>query len=441
MTTNESPRTPESRREREPMESDGARRVVITNVFADDNRGGAAITEATMRFAREIAPGASLRLVAVSGDASRLATSHRHSRDHLAPGDEIVPAPFTPSGRLGGLRAVIKSIWTLARPAPANSPLALREVKDASLVISKGGHVFVARRGLRSLFSLWLTAFPIVYANRWGIPSIVYGASIGPFAGRRDRALNAYILCRSTLVMPRDELSRERLESLGVAPSRILQMPDSVFALEPPTLHERRAVVERLGLPADRYLAATARMRNSADAARLNALAASICQAVARATGVDRVVLVLQVDGPSASDASATARLLERLAERDVHVHVVDDDLDHHELAAVYGAARATIACRMHSAILSVIAGTPATVLEMDGTKAAGVFATLGVPEAVFPFDRFDPDALADAVVRFADDSEDEVRHRFAAGVAALHDAHRDVEKEAIRRLGQRDWR
>jgi polysaccharide pyruvyl transferase WcaK-like protein len=419
-----------------PRKFGGPRRVVITNVFADDNRGGAAITEATMRFAREVVRDASLRLLAVSGDASRLESSHRHSRHNLSPGDELVPAPFTPSGRLGGVRAVVSSILFLVRRATPSSPLALKEVRGATLVISKGGHVFVAaRRGLRSLFGLWLTAYPLVYASRWGVPSIVYGASIGPFAGRLDTALNAYILRRATLVMPRDLLSRQRLVSLGVSQSSILQMPDSVFALKPPTLQERRATLERLGLPAGRYLTATARMRSSADADRLDVLAASISQAAARTAGVDSVVLVLQVDGPSVSDAGATAKLRAHLAERGVHVQVVEDDLDHRELAAVYGGGRATIACRMHSAILSVIAGTPSTVLEMDGTKAAGVFASLGVPEAVFPFDRFDPAALAEAVVRFADDPGGEVRQRFAAGVAALHDAHQDLADEAVRRL------
>jgi polysaccharide pyruvyl transferase WcaK-like protein len=442
MTSHDSAESPDVFRKAPPPTSRtryGSRRVVISNVFADDNRGGAAITEATMRFANQVVPGASLRLVAVSGDATRLDTSHRHSRTRLGPDDEVLPAPFAPSGRFGGLRAVSRSILALLRRPTSRAPRALQEIYGAALTISKGGHVFVDRVGLRSLLGLWLTAYPVVYASRWGIPTIVYGASIGPFVGRMDKALSAQILRRVTLVMPRDALSRQRLETLGVPTSQIVEMPDSVFSSDPPTTPERQTMLQTLDLAQGRYLAASARMRRPEDAQRLDLLAVSIAEAAARIACVERVVLVLQVDGRSASDAEATEYLRERLDERGVRVRVIGDDLDHRALAAVYGGAAATVACRMHSAILSVLAGTPATVLEMDGTKAAGVFAMLGAPEAVFPFDRFDPAALAETVTQFAEGQRaDEMRQRFAAGVEALRMAHEEATRDVVRRLGGR---
>jgi polysaccharide pyruvyl transferase WcaK-like protein len=62
------------------------------------------------------------------------------------------------------------------------------------------------------------------------------------------------------------------------------------------------------------------------------------------------------------------------------HASVVSADLSPESLVAIYGGARMTLACRLHSAIFSLVAGTKAVVVSLDGRKSEGVYASLGLP-------------------------------------------------------------
>ena len=165
--------------------------VVISNVYADDNRGGAAITSAAVRLARTALPGCAVTLVSTAR-TSQLA--HEALPFTLAdhPDVVIVQAPVGPSQRtLGGLSAVLRSLGILAFPrwAGARNP-AVQAVLSADLVIGKGGQVF---RGYpaRGLASLWLTAFPLVLSWRCRRPRAALAVSVvhsGTTAGHRCSA-------------------------------------------------------------------------------------------------------------------------------------------------------------------------------------------------------------------------------------------------------------
>jgi polysaccharide pyruvyl transferase WcaK-like protein len=373
------------------------RRVVIAAGFADDNRGIAALTHAAIEDLRQAFPECRISMIAVENgrqDAHPFSyTMARHPDIEVLP-----PLVGIPTGPLGGLRAFFRSLlFLLKRPGKA-SP-AIERTLGADLVVCRGGyHSFKDRPGLGGVVSMWLTTFPIILGNRFGIPTVILPSAIGPFRHWPSRLLSGWILGRAALVLVRDQRSYREVLSLGVHPARVVQVPDGVFAHRAPSAAECETVAARLGFGGARFAAMTVRYGSGTpDQVRvfLDNLRAVVRLLLDRGT-VDQVAIVVQVDGRFASDAedsSEFARLV-----NDPRVRLVTGNLSPDDLVAFYGAAVITIACRLHSSIFSLVAGTPAFCFSMAGTKTEGVFEGLGLADFVVPCPRFDPRVLANAV-------------------------------------------
>lgn len=378
------------------------KRVVVSNVFSDDNRGGAAITMATVAAIKDAFSDCDVTLVSVESDPERVSEYHRHTLRRF-PEIRVVPAPLTETRpRWGGLRAVLRSIVYLLTPGavPATAE-ALSEVRDADMVVSKGGHVFIERGGLKGMQSLWLTAFPLVYARRLGIPTVVFCSTVGPFRRRGSLWLNGWMLRRVSLILVRDPLSRASASKLGVEPTRIVEVPDSVFSMDPPVAQVSDDLVGRLGLRHVRFGAMTVRAKGPPEQreAFLGILAEATRVLLDRGI-VDRVAVVVQVDGASASDLPDSARFMDLAG--DARVVLIHEDLSPEEFVALYGAAAFVIGTRMHSAIFSMVGGTPAVVVALSGEKARGVFEQLKLGDLVVSHRDIDSKglvALVEAVV------------------------------------------
>ena len=347
---------------------------MVSNVFGDDNRGGAAITAATVETVKRAFPSSKVTLLAVESTAEDLCTTHRHTLAAF-PDAELLAAPFRVSRRrLGGARAALRTLLWLLRPSARSLPTALQRVRDADLVVSKGGYVFVQRTGMRGLLSLWMTAFPLTYAWRLGIPTVAFATSIGPFRDAPSRWLNRFLLRRLSLVLPRDERAYRAARQLGVPAYRLEQVPDSAFARLPPSADAVDAARSR-HTAGRRYAAVTVRLQSEGDPL-LEELSATICALLAR-RAVERVLVVDQVR----SDAPGSALLVGRVD--DPRVTHVDADLSPSQLVELYGGAEVVIACRLHSAIFAMVAGTPVVAISIDGTKTEGVFESVGLGRAV----------------------------------------------------------
>jgi polysaccharide pyruvyl transferase WcaK-like protein len=369
--------------------------VVITNVYPDDNRGGAAITAATIEMARRLSPASAVTMVAVSSDASRLEQDFRFTR-RLYPDVEILPGVFDlhRAGPGRRLRHYGRSILLLAAPRLASRHAAERRLTSATLVIGKGGQAFRGFR-TRQLGSLWFTTFPLVLARRARRPAMAVGISVGPFSkGRISRVLAGWVLRRLSLVLVRGFQSQRMALDLGVSPSRLRVAPDSVFFLEPPgDAQERRA---RLGVPADRYLVATlASVPGQLRWKKVQALSA-IIRRLLDADVADRAIVVVQTQGTT-SDIGISQELVE--ACHDSRVQLFDQDVNHQDLMALYSGAELVVGSRLHSSLLALVAGTPAFPIAFFD-KPFDVFGGLGAEDMVLDFRNKTPDQLADDILR-----------------------------------------
>lgn len=337
----------------------------MSNVFDDVNRGGAAITAETIRLAQRL--GDPITCVAITPTADLEDRSHNHTRASF-PDAIFTGLAVVGTGRLSGVRSILRSIAMLAFPLKASGDAA-RRIRESGLVISKGGHVFVERRGVVSLMSFWATVFPLVYARRVGVPAVTAPTSIGPFNSFASRLLNRMVLSRLSLVVPRDPLSAGVARGLGIPERRICEMPDIVFGVRPPTVDETERICEHLGIGTGRFVTISPRGHSPA---LTSALVESSKLLLSKAE-IDEVVVVNQ-----AGDDHSASLLMEGL--RDMQVVEAPSDLSPAELIALYAGSRLSIACRMHAAIFSLVAGTKALCVAFDGKKAEGVCQALNLP-------------------------------------------------------------
>lgn len=292
-------------------------------------------------------------------------------------------------GPAAGLRTVIRSLVLLASPERRASGT-VRVLQEADVVVGKGGHVFVTRRGLRGLMSLWLTTFPLVLATRMGIPAVTGPTSIGPFENGGSRFLNRWILRRLDAVVARDELSAGEARQVGVPPEHVHSMPDTVFAMPDPTAEAVDDLARQLELSGS-YAVLVVRAQGI-DQGREAIFRAFVRAgtAMVQDAAIRTLLIVPQVRGDD--DEAMAARLA---AELEGTARLIDDLLDPGQLIALYGGARVVVTCRLHAAIFASIAGTPAIAVSIDGKKTEGVYRSLDLPPSwVVRLSEIDGDAL-----------------------------------------------
>lgn len=391
---------------------------MVANVYADDNRGSAALTAAAIRAAQCAFPGCRVELVAVNDAAVGQAYRHTLARhpdvEVLAPVTTVVP------GALDGIRAGLRSLRLLLRRPGPTAPETAQRIARADLLISRGGFLFVDYGRLRSVLSLWLTSFPLVLASRFGVPTATYATTVGPFRTLSARVVNRWILRRADLVLVRDDRSYREALGLGLDRSRVVQIPDSVFGLRLLAASGDGNPAAEVGLAGMRFGAITVvegPTSGVGDGGLLPGLARLI-RALLDAGVVDGFAVVVQVDGSLASDAAISAKLVDLVG--DERVVLVREDWSPDQLVSFYAAAAFVIGCRLHSAIFSLLAGTPAFVVSVSGTKSEGVFESLGLERFVIAPD-FAPDIVAREVARAVAEGED-LRARIRDIVAGARD-------------------
>lgn len=408
-----------------------APRIIVSNVFGDVNRGGAAITAQTIRVAHAVGA----RVIGVTiNDGADAGRTHPHTSATFPDVRLVESGLAVRPGPLTGLRRTLKSLYYLVFATRVDLPVGLAAIAHSDLVISKGGYVFVDRASGKAFLRLWSTVYPLVFARRLGIATMAFPTSIGRHRHLMSRLLCRWVLSGMELVAPRDPLSRQAAEILGVPAAIVHEFPDIVFGMDPPAAAAVRHQCAALGLTPGRYITMTVVLPpDQVERERLTRTLAETAAALRRDPRVDRIVLVDQ-----AGDTSATALLAGRLKGDCL---VVDADLSPESLIALYGGSLLTVACRLHSAIFSFVAGTPAVAVSISPDKAEGVFASLGLPTH-WVVTRAQADKLPDRALEVIRDAppRDQLLHRVSALKEELAELqHRVADVLRLRARGHMD--
>ena len=179
----------------------------------------------------------------------------------------------------------------------------------------------------------------------------------------------------------------------------------------------RDTVLDRVGLRGRRYAAVTV-LEGPRDDVFLPALE-EVLRLLLNEGTVDKVAVVVQ----STQDLEVTRTFHAHL--NDERATLVDEDLSPEELMAIYAGARCVIARRMHSAIFSLVTGTPTFAVVFYGKKVQGVMRSLGLEHYLVDYPVLDVPALTQ---RIRDALADEVTVR-KQNLSAVSGAAQKLEK------------
>jgi colanic acid/amylovoran biosynthesis protein len=374
-------------------------RVLIANAYVRENGGDAALLSVCIEQVRAAFPGAEIE---VSG-------MERPSDHPTFDGETVIGSVRRfvadldiPRSRrlLRGAAALAGLGLYLGAPRPARAFLRSRlhgelgaEVRAAAtsdLVVSTGGGYMYARGGLGGYQNLLFVLFPLVIAEREGVPLIFAPQSYGPFATTLQRLLVRRVLDRALLVLAREETSVELLVAAGVPADAITPAVDSGFAFRSPETSTLRA---DFGVaPSEMLVGMTARawLPPERQAAYERALAATIDHL--QADGTRRVVLIPQV---MTNDLTDDDRIVQRriagfCATEPLRVEALRD---HYELMALYRQLDLLVGTRFHSVIFSLISGVPCVGIAYEH-KTRGIMRELDLEQWVIDIEAVTPAAL-----------------------------------------------
>lgn len=386
--------------------------ILCVNHWHDDNKGDSAITQATLRLVRARWPSAMLRVVtAHEPDSPGADTAVRHirrafptiaSEPSLLPVETASRPPslvrFLPKVMAHRLSAIYgAAVWILRLlpyllALPVGPPRRVRtRLRDVDLVVAMGGSNLHDNPDVLAPFSvarLLVFLYPVWAAGRLGIPTVLFGHTLGPFPRRTARRLARYMLREVQATQLREGRSRPAAAMLGLR--EVSVGPDVALALTPdPSPRVHRILSELPEAAADSLVLVVRRHPHRPAAANQRLLAefASLARGMLERAEVRQVLIVPQVLGPTEiEDDRPLSRELSAILQG-YPVHLIEDDLTPAELSALYGACRLVVSVRLHAAILAMVGGAPAFAIAYFTAKTQGVMELCGFPHAWAPFD------------------------------------------------------
>ena len=273
---------------------------------------------------------------------------------------------------------------------------------SADLVVSSGGTYLKEDYGVTSQICDYRITLLL------GRPLVFYTQTLGPFTHPSSQAALAPIFNASRGVLLRDERSRQNLRDIGVRPDHLRVSPDAAFALADSAVLER-ARARRM--PTDRPLRIAVSVRHwphfkglslAEGMERYLNLMADLTRWLLNELHTEVTFLSTCQGNPEYSDDSEIAGQVVALLDAEIaaRVKVVREFVRFDALLERLPHFDLVIATRMHMAILSLMAGTPAIPLVLE-FKTNELYAGLGLADWVVNVEDFNPAAFRRTISDF----------------------------------------
>jgi colanic acid/amylovoran biosynthesis protein len=271
---------------------------------------------------------------------------------------------------------------------PAQLRPILREYLEADLVAgTPGGYLYSSGDGL----SLFILIYSLMLAVIAGKPVYLLPQSIGPLRHRWEAWWLRQLLGRVRMVMAREPVSYQLVQSLRVRNPRVYLVADMAFGLPAAPDEAAKAWLRTQGIdPEDGKPCLGMTMVNwGAQDQRFQQQEGyeQACAAAARwfvETIGGRVIFFPQVYGPTQNqdDRIPTRRVIARLADMAGSIYFVTDPLPMQLLKAVYRKMDVFIGTRMHSNIFALSEGVPVIAIGYQH-KTRGIAEMVGMGDWV----------------------------------------------------------
>jgi colanic acid/amylovoran biosynthesis protein len=256
----------------------------------------------------------------------------------------------------------------------------MRLYSQADLVIPVGGGYLRGSDRVDSIFNLALLLHPIVLTTLLRKRTVLFSQSVGPFSHAIERSMLKLVLNTSgALLLVREDQSLALLHDLGVR--NAVRSVDAGFLFESEQELDLR---KQLGLEPTQFLVGvTVRqwLDESEQERYQDACAQMIDYLIERHDAF--VIFIPQVTAALIGDDDRTvSRAVLNAVKRQDCVHLMEDDLDHHQVKAVYANLDLIVGTRFHSVIFALTSYVPAVAIEYEH-KTSGIMTDLGLEEWV----------------------------------------------------------
>ncbi len=368
-------------------------KILITHVYANDNKGDAAILNVLVQELRKVFPQAFINIATLDNitEASEFEESkYVNSFMHYFMFSEK-------SRAIKGLYAfycmLATILWCviythLHRRAdfllPRNIKESLNDILTADLVVPIGGGYLRTVKSLEATMNLVMLLHPILLSTLLKKPIVLHSQSIGPFATPFQKRITRFVLNRTQGIIVREDRTLKTLEQIGVDSHLVIRSVDAGFLFRnehPRALHDLVPALPSLknktlvGITVRNWMEIKKQERYEKEVARF-------VDTITR-DGNTFVLFIPQVTADLCHDDDReVGKRIYALLQNRQHVLNLEEKYNHHEIKALYASLDYLVGTRFHSVIFSLTENVPALAIEYE-YKTSGIMRDLGLSDWV----------------------------------------------------------
>jgi colanic acid/amylovoran biosynthesis protein len=364
-------------------------KYTLINCYSDNNRGDLAIIIATIQLLMEHDPNADISGISTYNATDPLYSSEHHILKQYIP---IFPSIYgvvnvgTSHATLLKIARffydTVRILISLILPKKfvkilytRNERATIDELCNSDYVISKGGSFICSEKNIRSRIALIRLLYIFLLCIKLGKPPFIICQSIGPYTGFITRLLTNFVLTKCSAVVLREDVCTEQYEYIKLPDQQYISTDIAFFAnnIELPA---------ELVIPRNKIsIGMTIKNVESSQNEDYIVMLADTIQYCVKKHDADIYIFPhVTIDNDIDNSIEVYKRLPDTIKKR---VVIFSDNYHALQLKHIYQKMTFFIGTRLHSTIFSLSENVPSICITYHGTKALGVFKTLGLDEYV----------------------------------------------------------
>lgn len=372
--------------------------VLVVNAWHDDNRGDMALVHSALLLLQKKYPQARINVISMIPEGHKYWQSAHLSLQESFPELSIIPSALPmEANAVRPITALRLGAAFLSMFVPWFSRFSgyAKEVKEADLIVSVGGHyLFSYNNNLKSLFRLLRLTQPFTLGLHLNKKVVLFSQSLGPYQGKLAHKVVRSIFAKAKCIV-RESLSKELITS--IAPDAKVEVkPDSAFYLS------KFEVNDTAPVPSERYAVFTLREPMKGDVSKVRISYMEQLKGAGLKLledgKVDKIYVFPHVTGPTLlEDDRKISRDFSELCNNEA-IELLSKPLSLPQTLAFYREASFVVGTRFHSVVFALSQGTPAVALSYYGPKAQGIMRYIGMEELCFDIDSVTTEQVAQGV-------------------------------------------